>query len=126
MFFHVGHLITTRCALSGCVGSALVHIACSGCGERLYFASSALSTTECQRNIVSYALCLAAFVSGISFSGYKKLFGRHLGMNVTNERMFYRVIRESCPHITEMLDEVCELGKEEMKGLNDDELGSWK
>ena len=64
----------------------------------------ALSTTKCRRNIVSYALLLAAFVSGTGFSGYNKLFGRHLGMNVTNEKMFDRVIRQVCLHITQMLE----------------------
>lgn len=125
-FFHAGTLITTGSSLSGRGGSALVHIACSGCNKTFQFASSALSTTECRRNIVSYSLRLAAFVTRIGFSGYHKLFGQHLGMEVTSERMFYHIIKEAYPHITEMLDEVCELGKEEMKGLKDDQLGSWK
>lgn len=125
-FFHAGTLITTGSSLSGRGGSALVHIACSGCNKTFQFASSALSTTECRRNIVSYSLRLAAFVTRIGFSGYHKLFGRHLGMEVTSERMFYHIIKEAYPHITERLDEVCELGKEEMKGLKDDQLGSWK
>ena len=125
-FCYAGHLITTGYSLSGRGGSALVHIACSGCGENFQFSSSTFSTTECRRNVVSYALRLAAFVSGIGFSGYHKLFARHLGMDVTNERMFYRVVKEAYPHITAMLDEVCELGKDEMKSVKDDRLGSWK
>ena len=36
------------------------------------------------------------------------------------------MIEEAYPHITEMLDEVCELGKEEMKSLPSDKLGSWE
>ena len=35
-------------------------------------------------------------------------------------------IEEAYPHITDMLDEVCELGKEEMKSLPSDKLGSWQ
>ena len=45
-------------------------------------------------------------------------------MNVTNERTFYCVIGKACQCITEMLDEVHELGKEEMKDLKDKELGA--
>ena len=47
ILFHVGYLTATGCTLSGHGGSALVHIAYSGCVEKLHFASSALSTTEC-------------------------------------------------------------------------------
>jgi len=112
--------------MRGCGGSVLVHISCSGCGVQVQYASSAMSATESRRNVVSYALRLAAFASGIGFSGYHKLFGRHLGMSVTTDKMFYRVIEEAYPHITEMLDEVCELGKEEMKKLPSQKLGSWQ
>ena len=67
MFFHVGYLITTGCSVSGRGDSAVVHIACSGCGEGLNCVSSALSTTECRQNVVSYALRLAAFVLALVF-----------------------------------------------------------
>ena len=76
--------------------------------------------------MVSYAIRIAAFASGIGFAGYHKLFGRHLGMNVTTDKMFHRVIEEAYPHITAMLHEACELGKEEMKSLPSDKLGSWQ
>ena len=67
--------------------------------------------------MVSYALHLAAFASGIGFIGYHKLFRCHLGVSVTTDKMFYRVIEEAHPHNIEMPDEVCELGKEKMKKL---------
>ena len=69
---------------------------------------------------------VAAFASGIGFAGYHKLFGRHLGMSVTSGTMFHRVIEEVYPHIIEMLDEVCELGKDDMKALPSENLGSWQ
>ena len=115
-----------RHSFSGRGGSVIVHIACSGCGVQVDFASSSMSATESRRNVVSYAIRIAAFASGIGFAGYHKLFGRHLGMNVTTDKMFHRVIEEAYPHITDMLDEVCELGKEEMKSLPSDKLGSWQ
>jgi len=103
-----------------------VHISCSGCGTQIQYASSAMSVTESRRNVVSYALRIGAFASGIGFAGYHKLFGRYLGMSITTDKMFCHVIEKAYPHITEMLDEVCELGKEEMKSLPSDKLGSWK
>ena len=123
--FIAGRLIPTGHILGGRGGSAVVHISCSGCGAQIQYASSAMSATESRRNVVSYALRIAAFVSGVGFTGYHKLFGRHLGMSIATDKMF-RVIEEAYPHITEMLDEVCELGKDEMKALPSDKLGSWQ
>lgn len=40
--------------------------------------------------------------------------------------MFYLVIEEAFPYITDMLNEVCELGKEQMKTMDEMTLGSWK
>ena len=54
------------------------------------------------------------------------MFSRNLGMDVTDEQMFYRVMKEVYPCITAMFDEVCELGKEEMKVLKANQFGSWK
>lgn len=93
---------------------------------RLDYASSSLSATESRRNVVSYALHIAAFASGIGFAGYHTLFGRHLGMSVTSAPMFHKIIEEVYPHIIEMINEVCELGKDEMKSLPSDKLGSWQ
>ena len=104
----------------------MVNIACSMCGIQHQFSSSSFSVSERRRNVVSYALRLAAFASGIGFAGYHKLFGRYLGMSTTSNTMFHRIIEEAYPHITEMLDEVCEIGKEEMQALPSTQLGSWK
>ena len=85
---YIGHLVPIGHSLTGCGGSVVVHIACSGCGAQVDFASSSMSTTESRRNVVSYTIRIAAFASGIGFAGYHKLFGRHLGMHVTTDKMF--------------------------------------
>ena len=84
-----------------------------------------MSATEARRNVVSYALRLSAFASGIGFAGYHKLFSRHLGMSPTTPKMFHRVIQEAHPHITAILDDICEEGKKEMMCLPREQLGSW-
>lgn len=122
----VGRLIPVEHSIVKRGGSASVTVACSGCEVQVEFASSSISATESRRNVVSYALRIAAFASGIGFAGYHKLFSRHLGMNVTSDKMFIRVIHEMYPHIKDMLDEVCELGKQEMKDMDSGTLGSWQ
>ena len=68
------------------------------------YASSSMSATENRCNVVSYALRVAAFASGIGFAGYHKPFGCHLRMSVTSGTMFHRLIEEVYPHIIEMLE----------------------
>ena len=111
-------------SLSGRGGSVVVRIACSGCGAQVDLPAQVCLLLN--PDATWYHMQYAAFASGIGFAGYHKLFGRHLGMHVTTDKMFHRVIEEAYPHITEMLDEVCELGKEEMKSLLSDKLGSWQ
>ena len=60
------------------------------------------------------------------YAGYHRMLGRFLGINTTTDKMFHRVIEEAYPNIIEMLDEICEDGKEEMKRMHVDQLGSWK
>lgn len=107
----------------------MIDIVCSGCGNQFQFFSSASlpvsATKGYRRNVVSYALRLAAFASGVGFAGYRSIFGRNLGMRITTDKMFNQVITEAYPHITAMLDEVCMMGKEEMKSLPSEQLGSW-
>ena len=103
-----------------------MQIACTGCGQHVQFSSSSMSAAESRHNVVSYAVRLASFASGIGFAGYHTLFGQNLGMSVTSPRMFHRVIEETYPHITNMLDSICELGKDEMKALPTGQLGSWE
>ena len=100
-----------------------MNIACSGCGLEYQFLSSEADTDR--RIFVSYAFRLSAFATGIGYAGYHKILGRHLGMCTTTEKMFYRVIVEVYPHITNILDEVCELGKQEMKEIPNDKL-AWE
>ena len=73
--------------------------------------------------VVSLSLRVAAFVSGI---GYDKLFKRHLGMHTVTDKLFYATIEMCYPHVKDMLDDICEVGKDEMKALPDTDLGSWK
>lgn len=79
-----------------------------------------------RHTIVSLALCLGAFLSGIGFSGYHSLFGRYLGMAVVTQKAFNEIVRLAYPHIKDILDEICEEAKTEIKGLPNSELGSWE
>ena len=108
--------------MTGLGGAALVKIACSGCGIELDYASSAVCQDLKRHTVVSLSLRVAAFVSGIGFAGYDKLFKRHLGMHTVTDKQFYATIEMCYPHVKDMLDDICELGKDEMKALPDTDL----
>ena len=101
-------------------------IACSGCGIELNYASSAVCQDLKRHTVVSLSLRVAALISGIGFAGYDKLFKRHLGMHTVTDKQFYATIEMCSPHVKDMLDEICEIGKDEMKAIADTELGCWK
>ena len=101
-------------------------IACSGCGIELNYASSAVCQDLKRHTVVSLSLRVAALISGIGFAGYDKLFKRHLGMHTVTDKQFYATIEMCYPHVKDMLDEICEIGKDEMKAIADTELGCWR
>ena len=68
----VGCLVATGHSVVRRGGSAVVQIACSGCNAHIQYASSSISGTESRRNVVSYALRLAAFASGMGFAEYHR------------------------------------------------------
>ena len=75
-----------------------------------------------RHTVVSLSLRLAAFISGIGFAGYHKLFKRHLAMHSVTSRNFYSIIEMVYPHTKDMLDELCEMAKDDMKSLPDGKL----
>ena len=121
----IGQLVPVVCALSGLGGAATMVFECTGCGIKIDYLSSAVCTRT-RHSVVSLALRLAAFLAGIGFAGYHRLFSRYLGIATVSDRHFNQVIELAFPHIRDILDEVCEEGKEEMKGKPNSEIGSWE
>ena len=98
---------------------------CCGCWTtRINYKSSYL-VQDSRRQIVSLAISLAFFISGHGYAGYRKTLGRGLGIGVTSEKPFLEVIDLALPHIKEMLDEMCDDAKHQMKQLSPDQIGSW-
>ena len=98
---------------------------CNGCWlEEIPFQSSQLAA-ESRRQIVSLALCLAFFISGQGYTSYRKTLGKGLGVGVVSEKPYLQIVGLALPHIKEILDEMCEDAKEQMRNISDDTLGSW-
>ena len=50
------------------------------------------------------------------------MFKLYLGMDTINEDSFYDVIKLMHPHVQDILDEMCEAAKEEMKAVPAEQL----
>ena len=51
--------------------------------------------------------------------------GKGLGLGVVSEKPFLEVVDLALPYIKEILDELCEDAKLQMKSISSDQLGSW-
>ena len=92
VIYHAGSLVPVNCAQAGLGGGVAVKIACSGCGLTIDYSSSAMLGGVHSPSVVSMALRLATFISGIGFAGYHKLFKRSLGMHSVTDKQFIIII----------------------------------
>ena len=98
---------------------------CCGCWTVEVDYKSSYLAQESRRQFVSLAISLAFFISGHGYAGYRKTLGRGLGLGIVSEKPFLEVVDLALPYIKSMLDEMCEDGKEKMKELPADQIGSW-
>lgn len=77
-------------------------------------------------NVISTSVQVAFIIAGGTHAEYRRTLQHALGIRAVSEVTFLRTIASMYDDVKEMLDEVCEVGKQEMKEKNDDELGSWK
>ena len=75
---------------------------------------------------MSLQVHVAFILAGCTHATYYKTLQHALGIKAVNERVFMRTIELMYPVVKAMLDEVCEIAKQEMKEKREDELGSWK
>lgn len=79
-----------------------------------------------KRTVVGLALAVAFFVTGHGYTKFTKTVRQGLGMSCISKNPYYETIKRVYPHITDILNEMCEEEKDRMKELDDGELGSGK
>ena len=100
---------------------------CSGCASQLVlFETYSKYKPGSAHNAISMSVQVAFIIAGGTHTVYRKTLQHALGIRAVSHVTFLRTIASMYPVVKEMLDEVCEVGKQEMKEKNDDELGSWK
>ena len=98
---------------------------CNGCWkEEITYISSQLAA-ESRRHLVSLALSLSFFISGQGYASCRKALGKGLGLGVVSEKPFLEVVDLALPYIKEILEELCEDAKLQMKSISSDQLDTW-
>ena len=121
-----GALVPVYVKSVGLGGALSISFSCDGCGlKHILFESSARYELE---NTSEIGVCVqvAFIVAGSTHATYAKTLKHALGISAVYGDTFYKTIKRMHPIVKAMLDEVCEIAKQEMKDKRDDELGSWK
>ena len=80
----------------------------------------------CKRTVVGLALGVAFFISGHGFAKFERTLKQFLGISCVSKNRYYDIIKLVYPHITAILDQMCEEEKNRMKDKDAAVLGSWK
>ena len=107
-------------------GAIKLNIMCNGCGARIHYASSMVSLSQRRRNCVSLALGLCFLIWGHGYPSYHKILKLGLGIHTLTYINFYKIVKLAHASVKAVLDEICDMGKSEMKVKTPPELGSWK
>lgn len=121
-----GLLVPTAYEDKGLDGAIKVDVTCSGCNNKIHYASSMVCLKETRRTCVSLTLGLCFLIWGHGYPIYYKVLRLGLGMETIAYKNFFNIIRIAYPFVKSILDEICEMGKSEMEAKDPLELGSWQ
>ena len=81
---------------------------------------------ETRRNCVLLALGLCFLTWGHGYPIHHKILRLGLGMETLSNKSFLKIIKIAHPFVKSILDDICKLGKSEMKAKDPSEQGSWQ
>ena len=124
--FISGILVLAKVEQVGLGGSLNAVFMCNSCILRtVNFQGSALVEGS-KRTVVGLALGVAFFISGHGFAKFEKTLKQFLGISCVSKKKYYDIVKLVYPHISAILDEMCEEKKNRMKEKDGAVLGSWK
>ena len=109
----------------GLGGTVSISCTCNGCGNRgaIFETSSKYelgSATE-----ISVAIQVAFIIAGCTHTTYYKVLKHALGIEAVNWTTFQSTIERMYSVVKEMVDQTCEDAKDDMRRMDQNELGSW-
>lgn len=121
-----GKLIATSFKLKGLGGTIIVTYNCSECGLHPIEFTTNKPIKDSTRSEVATALQVAFIISGGMHATYRRVIHHGLGMEAFGNSVFASVIESLYSVVKQMVDDLCEEAKAEMKLMDPDALGSWK
>ena len=120
-----GILIPVHVRSTGLGGAISVSYTCSGCASHsaLFETSSKYELTNTSE--ISVAVQVAFIVAGCTHATYWKTLKHALGIDAVHMSAFLSTIERIYPVVKQMVDEMCDKAKQEMKNMDQDKLGSW-
>ena len=79
-----------------------------------------------RRTVVGLALAVAFIVSGHGFAKFHRTLNQCLGIQAISKNRFFEVVKLIYPHIQDILTEMCDEEKAQMKRIDSNVLGSWQ
>lgn len=125
----VGKLVCYSLKRSKLGGAVDMNFKCNGCNNRniTFQSSSKYKPTmgRSQQTTVGFMLQVAFMIGGCTYAMYQRVLKYGLGLYCCTKTTFSSTIRKLLPSVTSILDSQCEMVKNDMKVLKDDELGNW-
>ena len=121
-----GQLIPTRVETVGLGGTINITFACSGCQMRSVSFQGSSMVEASRRTLVGLTLAVPFIVSGHGFAKFHRTLNQCLGIQGISKNRFYEVAQLIYPHIHDILTEMCDEEKENMKKIDNNVLGSWQ
>lgn len=118
-----GDLVPSSVKLSGLGGAVSITFTCAGClMHHIPFESSLKcdGTTK-----IGVAVQVAFIVAGCTHATYYKALRYALGIDAVCGDTFMSTIVKMYPVVKQLLDEMCEEAKADMKAMDQSQLGSW-
>ena len=120
-----GKLIPVELKNVGLGGSLSITYMCDGCQlQSAMFTTSSVSQLI-DASEISLCVQVAFIISGSMHATYYKTLKHALGIEAVSMPLFICTFRLMFPIVQEMLDEVYELAKQEIREVDSDKLGSW-
>ena len=79
-----------------------------------------------RRTVVGLALAVAFIVSGHGFAKFHRTLNQCLGIQAISKNRFFEVVKLIYPYIHDILSEMCDEEKAQMKRMDSNVLGSWQ
>jgi len=124
--FYLGVLVPSEIQTMGLGGSMNIKFVCNGCnGRNIMFEGSALVEGS-RRTVVGLSLAVAFIISGHGFAKFNRTLNQFLGIPAISKNRYFEVVTLIYPHVTDILNEMCDEAKSAMKKIEGTTLGSWK